>query len=97
PKGSVKLDVSWQVWFATPVVATWLLTTELLDAAPTKAIIWLFHHHVVRNRWNDIAGYSDALQLAAWIVDAGLGPFFFGVLAVIAVRDWPDLRELWPL
>jgi hypothetical protein len=98
PARAINLDVGREALLATPIVAAWLVTNDIVSAGPVPTLMWLVPRaDLFADSWDDLAVYAYAFTFAAWVVKVALLPCFFGLLVVIARWGWPDPRALWRL
>jgi hypothetical protein len=94
PPRSINLDVGRETWLAAPFVAAWFVASDTVSAAPIPMLTWLvLPSDVLAYRWDDVAAYAYAFQLAAWLLNAALLPCGLGLLVVVAKSRRLDLRE----
>jgi hypothetical protein len=98
PARAINLDVGREALLATPIVAAWLVTNDILSAAPVPLLIRLVPRtDLFGDGWEELVVYAYAFKFAAWVVKVALLPCFFGLLVVIVRYGWPDPRALWRL
>ena len=95
PVRAINLDLGRETWVVTPIVAAWLMTSIAIGDAPTSLLVRLMlPSDPLAFRWEDVAIYYYAFQIAAGFVNGVLSACFFGLVAMVAQHGRPDLREL---
>jgi hypothetical protein len=95
PVRAINLDLGWETWVATPIVAAWLVANVAIGDAPKSLLVRLMlPSDLLAFRWEDVAIYYYAFQIAAGVANGVLSACFLGLVAIVAQHGRPDLREL---